>query len=254
MGARLGQHFLFDPRILGRIADAAGLTAAETALEIGPGTGTLTRELARRAGRVIAVETDRRLAAELTQAFAGSNVAIVTGDALRVPWPEAEVVCGNIPYQITSPLISRALAAMPRAIVFLMQREVAERLVAAPDTPEYGALSVGVQLVADVEQLFTVKAGAFRPPPKVDSAVVRIAPRRAAELPDPADQEVTRRLIHVAFQRRRQQLQRTLREAWDVDPEVAANLITALGLPPTARAETLSPQQFLTLARSLPRA
>ncbi len=255
MGARLGQHFLFDPRILGRIADAAELGPADTALEIGPGKGTLTRELAARAGRVVAIETDRRLAQELTQSFAGSNVAIITGDALRVEWPAAEVVCGNIPYQITSPLIARALLPpRPRAIVFLMQKEVAERLAARPDTPEYGALSVGVQLVADVEQLFAVKAGAFRPPPQVDSAVVRIVPKQERDLPDAADLEVTDRLIRALFQRRRQQLQRTLREAWEVDAEVAADLITALGVAPTARAETLSPQQFLMLARSLPRA
>ncbi len=121
-------------------------------------------------------------------------------------------------------------------------------------TAEYGALTAGVQLVADVEQLFTVKAGAFRPPPRVDSALVRIVPKPQADLPDPGDLEVTQRLIRAAFQRRRQQLQRTLRETWEVDPEVAADLIAALGVPPTARAETLSPRQFLSLARSLPRA
>lgn len=254
MGARLGQHFLFDPRILGRIADAAELGPRDTVLEIGPGKGTLTRQLATRAGRVIAIEADRKLAAELEQAFAGSTVQIVAGDALRVPWPPADVVCGNIPYQITSPLIEHALTPpRPRRIVFLMQREVAERLTAEPGTEAYGALSAGVQLVADVALLFGVKAGAFRPPPRVESAVVRIVPKPPQLQPDEDDHEAARRLIRAAFQRRRQQLQRTLREAWDVDSEVAANLLSAMGLPTTVRGEMLSAQQFLSLARSLPR-
>ena len=254
MGARLGQHFLFDPRLLARIADAAVPGPDASVLEIGPGKGTLTRQLARRARTVVAIEADRRLAADLEERFAGSNVTIVTGDALRVPWPAADVVCGNIPYQITSPLIERALTPpRPRQIVFLVQREVAARLAAPPGSAAYGALSAGVQLVADVEQLFSVRAGAFRPPPRVESAVVRIVPRPASELPDAADHDATRRLIRAAFQRRRQQLQRTLREAWDVDGEVAADLLAALGVPATIRAEMLSAAQFLALARSLPR-
>ena len=177
MGARLGQHFLFDPAILGRIADAALVTPSDHVLEIGPGKGTLTRELARRAGRVTAIERDARLAAALAAALAGSNVTVVPGDALKVAWPTADVIAGNIPYQITSPLIARALEPpRPRHIVFLIQREVADRLAAAPGSDAYGALSAGVQLVASVERLFGVKAGAFRPPPRVESAVVRITP------------------------------------------------------------------------------
>src|SRR5262249_15758516 len=141
----------------------------------------LTRELATRAARVVAIETDRKLAAELTGWARGSNVSIVTGDALKTPWPQADVIAGNIPYQITSPLIERALTPpRPRRIVFLVQREVADRLAARPGTKAYGALSAGVQLVASVERLFAVKAGAFRPPPRVESAVVRITPHPKA--------------------------------------------------------------------------
>lgn len=252
MGARLGQHFLFDPAILGRIADAALLAAGDHVLEIGPGQGPLTRELARRAARVTAIETDRRLAAALTAEFAGSHVTIIHGDALKVDWPAADVIAGNIPYQITSPLIERALTPpRPKRVVFLMQLEVAERLAAAPGSEAYGALSAGVQLVATVEKLFVVKAGSFRPPPKVQSAVVRLSPLAPGLAPSLEDELATRRLIQSAFQRRRQQMQRTLREACGLTGERALAVLEAAGIPAAERAERLRPVDFLTIARLL---
>ena len=250
MGARLGQHFLFDPSILGRIADAALLQPGDHVLEIGPGRGTLTRELAKRAGRVTAIEQDRRLAEALPAALGDSRVTVIHGDALEVPWPAADVVAGNIPYQITSPLIERALEPpRPRHIVFLMQREVADRLAAEPGSKQYGALSAGVQLVAQVERLFAVKAGAFRPPPRVESAVVRITPR-ARPLVRSSEEEVrTRNLIRAVFQRRRQQLQRSLREGLELDQPRVLAILEQAGIAPTARAEELSAEQLLMLAR-----
>ena len=250
MGARLGQHFLFDPSILGRIADAALLGPDDHVLEIGPGRGTLTRELARRAGRVTAIEQDRRLAESLPAALGDRRVTVIHGDALEVPWPAADVVAGNIPYQITSPLIERALEPpRPRHIVFLVQREVADRLAAEPGSKQYGALSAGVQLVAQVERLFAVKAGAFRPPPRVESAVVRITPR-ARPLVRSSEEEVrARNLIRAVFQRRRQQLQRSLREGLDLDHPRVIAILEQAGIAPTARAEELSAEQLLTLAR-----
>lgn len=251
MGERLGQHFLFDPGILGRIAEATGAGPSDTVLEIGPGKGPLTAFLAARAGTVVAIETDRRLAAELTERFAGTNVTIVTGDALKVEWPRADVICGNIPYQITSPLIERALEPpRPRRVVFLVQREVADRLAARPGAGDYGALSAGVQLVATVERLFTVRAGSFTPPPRVESAVVSIVPR--ADAPGMAEERATRTLIRAAFQRRRQQLQRTLRERYALDAGQAANLLSPLGLEPQQRPEEVTPEQFRSLASKLP--
>ena len=270
MGARLGQHFLFDPSILGRIADAAGLGPDDTVLEIGPGKGSLTAQLAARAGRVVAIEADGRLAAALRERYAGlaaggaptgstseapgtraGRVEIVHGDALRVPWPPATCIAGNIPYQITSPLIERALTPpRPRTIVFLVQREVADRLAAPPGSRTYGALSAGVQLVASVERLFGVPSGAFRPPPRVESAVVRITPRRDAELV-PADEAAARALIRLAFQRRRQQLRRTLSELMSVPRDVAGRLLGGIGVPADARPEVLSSEQFLALSRAL---
>lgn len=252
MGRRLGQHFLFDPGILARIAEAVLPAPAACVLEIGPGKGPLTRELALRAGRVVAIEADHRLAEALRVAPPAPNVEVISGDALAVPWPLVDVVCGNIPFQITSPLIERALTPpRPARIVFLVQREVADRLAAPPGDRSYGALSAGVQLVADVERLFTVRAGAFHPPPKVDSAVVRITPRPAGEAPSPEDEEATRRLIQALFQRRRQQLQRSVREASGLDPAVVAGLLASLGIAPTSRPEELPPARFLALARGI---
>ena len=277
MGARLGQHFLFDPSILSRIADASVGGPHETVLEIGPGKGTLTRALAERAARVVAIEADRRLAAALAASCA-PNVEVVTGDALEVPWPATDAVCGNIPYQITSPLIERALALVtrraaldtsdappagsglgagattpprPARVVFLVQREVADRLAAAPGGRTWGALSAGVQLVATVERLFRVPAGAFRPRPRVDSALVRLVPRAVPLAADAEEERRVRRLIHAAFQRRRQQLARTLRERWGVERAEATDVLAALGAGPDVRVEALAPAQLVALARAL---
>ncbi len=269
MGRRLGQHFLFDPSILDRIADAAGLGPADTVLEIGPGKGTLTRALAARAGRVVCIETDRALAARLAAEPPAPNVTVITGDALMVPWPAADVVAGNIPYQITSPLIERALTPpRPRRIVFLVQREVADRIAAAPGTAAYGALSAGVQLVAEAERLFAVRAGAFRPPPRVESAVVRLTPRARRLTADDDEESRVRALIRALFQRRRQQVQRSLREVLqrrlaegppaaagaprDPTPSALAERLAAAGIAPTARPEELTPSDFITLARLWP--
>jgi len=157
---RLGQHFLSDPRILQRIADALEPTAAVTVLEIGPGSGGLTAALAARAGRVVAIEKDPDLVPGLRARF--PDVTVVEGDALELDWhalggPGA-LVTGNIPYNITSPLIDKALLPpRPPRIVFLVQKEVADRVTASAGESAYGALSVGVQAVARAERLFVVR-------------------------------------------------------------------------------------------------
>jgi 16S rRNA (adenine1518-N6/adenine1519-N6)-dimethyltransferase len=252
VGARLGQHFLSDPSILRRIAAAAVQRADDTVLEIGPGKGTLTRALASLASRVTAIEADRGLAASLAEACRGTTITVVAGDALKVPWPRATVVCGNIPYQITTPLIDRALRPpRPERIVFLVQAEVAERLAASPDTEDYGALTAGVQLVATVERLFSVPAGAFRPRPRVHSAVVRLVPRTVPLVSSEAEELRVRGLIQALFQRRRQQLRRSLREAFAVAAPEAEALLDRLGIAPEARPEVLGPERFVALARAL---
>jgi 16S rRNA (adenine1518-N6/adenine1519-N6)-dimethyltransferase len=252
VGARLGQHFLSDPSILRRIAAAAVLRRDDTVLEIGPGKGTLTRALAALARSVTAIEADRVLAASLAEASRGSTITVLAGDALKVPWPRATVVCGNIPYQITTPLIDRALRPpRPERIVFLVQAEVAERLAASPGTDAYGALTAGVQLVATVERLFSVPAGAFRPRPRVNSAVVRLVPRAVPLVASEAEELRVRGLIQALFQRRRQQLRRSLREAFAVAAPEAEALLARLGIEPEARPEVLGPERFVALARAL---
>jgi 16S rRNA (adenine1518-N6/adenine1519-N6)-dimethyltransferase len=252
VGARLGQHFLFDPSILRRIAAAAVAAPDDVVLEIGAGKGTLTRALAALAGRVIAIETDRALAAALADECRDGKVSVVQGDALKMAWPRADVVCGNIPYQITSPLIEKALTPpRPARIVFLVQREVADRLAAASGTKSYGALTAGVRLVAEVERLFGVPAGAFRPRPRVDSAVVRLVPRAVPLVASAEEEGRVRAVIRAGFQRRRQQLRRTLHEVWGVERSEAERLLAGLGIEPAARVELLPPERFVALARAL---
>ncbi|MFI5210090.1 MAG: 16S rRNA (adenine(1518)-N(6)/adenine(1519)-N(6))-dimethyltransferase RsmA [Gemmatimonadales bacterium] len=247
----LGQHFLADPGILRRIADALEPTPGETVLEIGPGPGGLTAQLAGRGIRLIAIERDRDMVPGLRARF--PDVEIVEGDALEENWHRLAAgpfaVIGNIPYNITTPLIDQALRPpRPRRVVFLVQKEVAERVAAAPGGKEYGALTVGVQSVATVERLFKVPAGAFHPAPKVDSAVIRLTPRQP---PLVRDDEVAafRRFVVGLFGFRRKQLGRALRELTGRDAEQAARAVVAAGLTPTSRMETIAPEGFVALFR-----
>lgn len=252
---RFGQHFLSDPRILARIADALGAAAGDTILEIGPGRGGLTAELLARAGRVVAIERDRDLIPDLRARF--PRLELIEGDALDVDWAAAVggakpwLLAGNIPYNITSPLLERALTPpRPARIVFLVQAEVAGRIAAAPGTKDYGALTVGVQSAAAVERLFSVSAGAFQPPPKVDSAVIRLTPLAAPLVAD-ADIARVRRLVVGLFGFRRKQLLRGLRELTGWSADAVAPVAAAAGLDPVARPETVSPDGFARLARAL---
>ncbi|HEX5971010.1 MAG TPA: 16S rRNA (adenine(1518)-N(6)/adenine(1519)-N(6))-dimethyltransferase RsmA [Gemmatimonadaceae bacterium] len=251
----LGQHFLTDRRILGRIADALQLEGGETVVEIGPGRGALTDILAERAGRLIAVEVDRALAAVLRDRYARrSNVLIAEADVLQVSLGELAagpyVLVGNVPYYITTPILFHALQH-PRAnrAVYLVQREVADRLTAAPGSKEYGALTVNVAAVARAEMLFRVPAGAFSPPPKVESAVVRITPL-AEPLVAPNEEEPLRKLVQGAFGMRRKQMRRVIRTLRSLGAEEAEAVLTAAGIDPEARPETLSVGQFGKLLRT----
>ncbi len=260
MGRRLGQHFLSDPAILDRIVDAINPQPDDVVLEIGPGRGTLTARLAPRVGQVVAIEKDEALA---SAAVTFPNVRVVQGDALEVDWwdlirnastehraPRTAKVIGNIPYYITSPLIEKALTPpLPSVVVMLIQREVAERLAASPGSKTYGALTVGVQAVAQVERLFTVRAGAFSPPPKVDSAVVRLTPL-AEPMISPAEHRAFREFNAALFSQRRKQIGRSLRSVWGTEKERVASRLGDLGIDPTSRAEVLAPDKLVTLFRS----
>lgn len=185
MGRRLGQHFLFHEPILEKIAAAACGAHAGRVIEIGCGPGTLTRFLLERADEVIGIETDPQLADQLRRRFADrAAFRLIEADVLEVDFrPLAPaVVCGNIPYYITGPILRKTLELGPQLerAVFLVQREVADRLAARPGSRDYGFLSAAAQALCAVERICPVRAGAFRPPPKVDSTVVRLTP-----LPEP---------------------------------------------------------------------
>ena len=264
----LSQHFLADPNILGRIVDALEPAPADVVIEIGAGQGSLTRALAPRVGLVIAVEKDRRLAAEcgVRNAECGvENATIVQGDALKLSWhalldahrntphsalriPHFKVV-GNIPYAITSPLIEKALTPpLPERIVFLVQAEVADRAAAPPGSRVYGALSVGLQASCRVEKLFTVKPGAFDPPPRVDSALLRLTPL-TAPLVGPEEAAALRAFVTACFSRRRKQLRNVLMAVTGRPAAAVVDAVRALGLAPEARPETLAPSAFARLLR-----
>ena len=252
---RLGQHFLTDPRLLGRIADALEAGPEDTVLEIGPGAGGLTRPLIGRAGRVIAIEKDHDLVPALRQRFPGVDVR--EGDALDFDWhtlvPAGTrlLVTGNIPYNITSPLIDKALLPpRPKRIVFLVQKEVADRVTAAPGTSAYGALSIGVQAAAHAERIFTVPAGAFHPRPKVDSAVLRLTPLVEPLIRDD-EREGFRALVVGLFGFRRKQLVRGLRELTGWEAERVTEVLVETGIAGTVRPEVLSPAAFVRLHRAL---
>lgn len=230
-------------------------------VEIGAGNGSLTRVLAPRVGRVVAVEKDRALAETCklrNVEYHISNVEVVVGDVLRLDVQELlrdravdvrhAKFAGNIPYYITTPIIELALRARPKLIVLLVQEEVADRVVSPPGSKTYGALSVGAQVEAQVEKLFVVKAGSFVPAPKVTSAVIRLRPLEdplvaAALVPD------FRAFVAACFSRRRKQLGHILRALTGLGAEAVESPLRALGLDPRARPETLAPAQFVALWR-----
>lgn len=252
---RLGQHFLTDPRLLARIADALGATREDTVVEIGPGRGALTTALLERAGRVIAIELDRELVPILRARWADEpRFAIVEGDVLEQELGALAggpyLLAGNVPYNITTPILFHAMRRpRPARAVYLVQREVADRIVAAPGSDDYGALSVNVQALARAELLFGVPARAFSPPPKVESAVVRITPRE-----DPVvtqdEEEPYRLLVQGAFGLRRKQLRRVVRTLWSLDAVGAEAVLARAGVDGDARPEVLDAAAFARLLRA----
>jgi 16S rRNA (adenine1518-N6/adenine1519-N6)-dimethyltransferase len=249
-----GQNFLVATDVSRKIAETAVRDGERaTVIEIGAGTGALTVELAARATRLVAIERDRDLVPLLREAFAASpNVEIVEADAktadyVAIAGDAPFVLVGNLPYQVTGPLIEIATNLAPRLVraVFMVQREVAERLAADPGTKEYGALTVFVRAAFDVTRVMRVPPGAFFPPPDVTSAVVAFVPRaeRIEETPR------FRALVHGAFEKRR----KTLRNAWRglaPDDRIAAAAERA-SISLDARGETLSASQFDAMARAL---
>ncbi len=248
----LGQHFLIDPNIRDKIIRAAELSPHDTVLEIGPGTGVLTRSLARMAGRVIAVEVDRALAARLTGDLADlPNVHVVQADALSYPLdtlPKGTTVVANLPYNIATPILFRLLelrSQIARMIV-MIQKEVAHRLIARPGTKAYGTLSVAVGMAADARIIFPVSPNCFRPRPKVDSAVVQIIPLVSPRLPV-KDSSTFFAVVRAGFGRRRKTVANAL-ASLDIAKNDISEALSAAGLTPSRRAETFSLEEFARLA------
>jgi 16S rRNA (adenine1518-N6/adenine1519-N6)-dimethyltransferase len=252
----LGQHFLNDPRALERIVDALQLSGTETVLEIGPGRGALTDRLVAHARRLVLIEYDRALVSLLRDRYASSpSVEVVEADVLTTKLGALAngpyVLVGNVPYYITTPILFHALEP-PRAdrAVYLVQREVADRVVAKPGSRVYGALSVNVQALAHPELVAAVPAGAFKPPPKVESAIVRITPRERPTI-TPAEEIPFRKLVQAAFGMRRKQMRRIVRSLAAIDAARAETVLHAASVDPDARPETLSPDAFASLMRAL---
>ncbi len=241
-----GQNFLVDAAALAAIVGAAELTSADTVLEVGPGLGVLTRELAAQAGQVVSVELDARLLPALGETLAGlANVTLIHGDGLSfdlTQMPENSLFVANLPYNVGTPILVRALeSGRFKRLVFLVQKEVAQRLTAEPSTPAYGALSLVVAHFGSVRSVRDVKPSSFAPPPSVTSSVVRIDVKPSAE-PDPAFS----RLVHQAFAHRRKTLKKNLLMAGYPAAQVIGTL-EQLKLDPRIRAEALDLKTFYAL-------
>jgi 16S rRNA (adenine1518-N6/adenine1519-N6)-dimethyltransferase len=243
---RLGQHFLTDRHYLDRIVAEIGARPGEAMLEIGPGPGALTERLAQVVQPLHVVEIDRELAAALRARFAQDEVVVHEGDALEFDLsalPEGLRVVGNLPYNVSTPLLFHVAAFAPRIrdCVFMLQREVVDRMVADPGTADYGRLSVMLQYRFAMSLAFRVPPGAFTPPPKVDSAIVRMEPlregRRIAR-----DEALFAAIVAAAFSQRRKTLRNAVRALVD---EAA---FARAGVDPQRRGETLSVAEFADLA------
>jgi 16S rRNA (adenine1518-N6/adenine1519-N6)-dimethyltransferase len=255
----LGQNFLVDTGVQRRIVDAISPSPDDEVMEIGPGVGALTRHLAGRVRRLVLVELDNDLAARLRAEHADNPaVELIHRDVLEVPLEEVSAdpgalkVIGNIPYNITTPILFSLLERRPRPreIVLMVQREVADRILAPHGSKAYGALAVGVRAVADVERVLNVARGSFRPVPDVESSVVRIVPHAPPRL-DAATETDLRTLTRIAFGQRRKQFQRILRDAYGLDAEGIAALEGELGIDLRDRPESFAPEGFIALARAL---
>ena len=253
----LGQHFLRDPGIARAIVDLVAPTARDLVVEIGPGEGALTEELAWRSGRLVALEVDPELIDRLRRRFPGIEVQHADArewdyGALVRPPDGRVLVVGNLPYSVSKPIVT-ALQTARAAIdvmALMLQREVAERLAAGPGGKVYGALSVLTQAGCDVELALRVPPGAFRPPPQVESAVVRLTPRVQSRVPAAMEARF-REVVRAAFGRRRKTLPNALNEGLRVPLGRAREATTMAGVDPGRRAETLTIEEFVALTARL---
>lgn len=257
----LGQNFIINPSICPRMAESCGADEHTGVLEIGPGIGVLTRELSARAKKVVSIELDRRLFPLLEETLKDSkNVTLIPGDVMKIDLGSLiakefgdmpVVVCANLPYYITSPVILRLLEEqLPlRSITVMVQKEAAERLCAPIGSRESGAVTVAVNYYTEVKRLFLVSAGSFLPPPRVDSAVIRLD--LLASPPVQTDRRVFFKIVRAGFSQRRKTLCNALSSMLPMTKEEINRALTECGLSPTVRAEQLSLQDFERLSACL---
>lgn len=251
MKRRLGQHFLFEKNVLRKIIDCSGIGPDDTVVDIGAGHGTLTTLLAERTKKVIALEIDRKLVSRLKSSLDNiGNVEVIEADAMKFPYEnigERFKVVANIPYYITTPLIFRLLEYRKNisTMTLLLQKEIAQRIVASPGGKDYGVLSITVQLYTSPESKFTVSRRAFSPPPDVDSEVVyfEVFPRPRYEI---KDINFFLRVVKTAFSHRRKTLLNSLKSFQGVK-----EACTIAGIDPKLRPETLSINDFIMLSDAL---
>ena len=246
---RFGQNFLVDPHYVAKIVDAIAPQPGDNLVEIGPGLAALTGPLLERAGHLTAIEIDRDLAARLAADFPPERLSLHVADALDFDFStlgDALRIVGNLPYNISSPLLFHLARYETRLcdLHVMLQKEVVARMTAAPATPDYGRLTVMLQTKFAVTRLFTVPAGAFRPAPKVESALARLVPLGAAR-PALADEALFARVVMAAFGQRRKTMRNALAGICD------ARALESAGIDPGARGETLAVADFVRLANSL---
>ena len=257
----MGQNFLIEPWVPERIADSARLDKDTAVLEIGPGVGCLTEQLSRRAGKVLAVELDRSLEGVLRETLGGcDNVEVLFGDILRQDIPTLvrehfggmrAVVCANLPYNVTSPLLTALLKAGCFDILTVMiQREVARRICAAPDTADYGAFSLFVQWHAECELLFDVPPHCFHPQPKVTSSVIRLSARKEKPFAV-SDEDFLFRIIRAGFNQRRKTLPNALASGLGLERDEIERALENCGLDHRIRGEALDMAAFVKIADEL---
>ena len=259
----LGQNFLINPTVCPKIAELGGCRSGTAAIEIGTGVGVLTKELALRCDRVLAVEIDERLRPVLAETLAEfDNIEIVFGDILKtdlsalikekLPDFDEIVVCANLPYYITSPVIMKLLEERPpiRSITVMVQKEAADRLCAKPGTRECGAVTAAVNYYSEPKMLFRVNRGSFMPSPNVDSAVIRL------DIPDKprytvSDEKLFFRIIRASFAQRRKQLLNPLSAALAIPKQELAEMLGKCGIKQTARPEELKMEDIVALCETL---
>ena len=256
----LGQNFLIRGDVAEAIADAGCIPGCGV-LEVGPGIGALTVQLARRAEKVVSVELDKRLPPVLAETMAGyGNFTLIEGDVMKLSLAEVAaeqfqglepVLCANLPYNITTPFLTECVrAGCFRQLTVLIQREVAQRICARPGTGEYGAFTVLMQYYTEPELLFEVPNTCFMPPPKVTSAVVRCVTRRERPV-QVVSEEAFWRTVRAGFALRRKTLVNSLQTGWQLPKERLAGIVESCGLPPTVRGEALGLEEYARLADAL---